>query len=159
MPILCYNGSLVTWTVISLTTAKFKPLIFYMSGFALSYTANMFGLIIVYDFCLSSAQPKKSKLKLSYDQQSVNQSVLVSSTMSGPHDQIFTTVRQLSVRWCGAPSLTREGVYRLKLLLALTSAFWGPKPIGLMTIFYCFSFGTPSTWRARYPCLCPPGTW
>jgi hypothetical protein len=24
----CYNGSLVTWTVISLTTAKFKPLIF-----------------------------------------------------------------------------------------------------------------------------------
>jgi hypothetical protein len=31
MPILfslCYNGSLVTWTVISLTAAKFKPLIF-----------------------------------------------------------------------------------------------------------------------------------
>jgi hypothetical protein len=26
--ILCYNGSLVTWTVVSLTTAKFKPLIF-----------------------------------------------------------------------------------------------------------------------------------
>jgi hypothetical protein len=31
MPILrllCYNGSLVTWTVVGLTTAKFKPLIF-----------------------------------------------------------------------------------------------------------------------------------
>jgi hypothetical protein len=26
--LLCYNGSLVTWTVVSLTTAKFKPLIF-----------------------------------------------------------------------------------------------------------------------------------
>jgi hypothetical protein len=25
--ILCYNGSLVTWTVVSLTTAKFNPLI------------------------------------------------------------------------------------------------------------------------------------
>jgi hypothetical protein len=34
--ILCYNGSFVTWTVVSLTTAKFKPLIFSMSGFALS---------------------------------------------------------------------------------------------------------------------------
>jgi hypothetical protein len=29
--ILCYNGSLVTWTVISLTTAKFRPLIFSVS--------------------------------------------------------------------------------------------------------------------------------
>jgi hypothetical protein len=28
--ILCCNGSLVTWTVVSLTTAKFKPLIFYL---------------------------------------------------------------------------------------------------------------------------------
>jgi hypothetical protein len=34
--ILCYNGSLVTWTVVSLTTAKFKPLIFSMPGFVLS---------------------------------------------------------------------------------------------------------------------------
>jgi hypothetical protein len=28
--ILCYNGSLVAWTVIRLTTAKFKPRIFYV---------------------------------------------------------------------------------------------------------------------------------
>jgi hypothetical protein len=27
--ILCYNGSLVTWTVLSFTTFKFKPLVFY----------------------------------------------------------------------------------------------------------------------------------
>jgi hypothetical protein len=26
--ILCYNGSLVTWTVVSLATAKFKSIIF-----------------------------------------------------------------------------------------------------------------------------------
>jgi hypothetical protein len=32
--ILCYNGNLVTWTVVSLITAKFKPLFF----FALSLT-------------------------------------------------------------------------------------------------------------------------
>jgi hypothetical protein len=35
---LCYNGSLVTWTVVRLTTPKFKPLIFSTSGFALSCT-------------------------------------------------------------------------------------------------------------------------
>jgi hypothetical protein len=29
--ILCYNGSLVTWTVVGLTTAKFKPLLLYDS--------------------------------------------------------------------------------------------------------------------------------
>jgi hypothetical protein len=54
--ILCYNGSLVTWTIVSLTTAKFKPLTFSMSGFTFSYTANMFILTILYDFCLLPAQ-------------------------------------------------------------------------------------------------------
>jgi hypothetical protein len=49
--IFCYNGSLITWTVVSLIIAKFKPLIISVSGFALSYTANMFILIILYDFC------------------------------------------------------------------------------------------------------------
>jgi hypothetical protein len=59
LPIICilyYNCSLVTWMVISLTTAMFKPLIFSMSGFALSYTMNMFILMILYDFSLLSAQ-------------------------------------------------------------------------------------------------------
>jgi hypothetical protein len=32
--ILCYNGSLATLTVVSLTATKFKPLTFSMSGFA-----------------------------------------------------------------------------------------------------------------------------
>jgi hypothetical protein len=49
--ILSYNGSLV-----SLTAAKFNPLIFSLSGFAFSYDANMFILMILYDFCLLPAQ-------------------------------------------------------------------------------------------------------
>jgi hypothetical protein len=43
-------------TVVGLTTIKFKHLISSMSGFALSYTANMFSLMILYDFCLLPAQ-------------------------------------------------------------------------------------------------------
>jgi hypothetical protein len=35
-------------------------------------------------------------------------------------DQIFITVRQLQVCWCGAPSLMRARVCRLQLLLATT---------------------------------------
>jgi hypothetical protein len=36
--ILCYNGTLVTWTVVSFTTAKCKPVIFSVPGFTLSCT-------------------------------------------------------------------------------------------------------------------------
>jgi hypothetical protein len=41
---------------------------------------------------------------------------------SGAYDQIFITVRQLRVCWCGALSLTRGRVCRLQLLLTLASA-------------------------------------
>jgi hypothetical protein len=41
---------------------------------------------------------------------------------SGAYDQIFITVRQLWVCWCGALCLTRGRVCRLQLLLALASA-------------------------------------
>jgi hypothetical protein len=40
---------------------------------------------------------------------------------SGVQDQIFITVRQLRVCWCGAPSVTRGRVCLLQLLLALAS--------------------------------------
>jgi hypothetical protein len=40
----------------------------------------------------------------------------------GAYNQIFITVRQLLVCWCGALSLTRGRVCRLQLLLALASA-------------------------------------
>jgi hypothetical protein len=53
--ILCYNSSLVTWRDVSLAAAIFKPLIFSIYGFALSYAANMFIFIALYDLCLLSA--------------------------------------------------------------------------------------------------------
>jgi hypothetical protein len=53
MPVIrIHNGSLATWTVVSFKAAKFKPL----SGFDLSYAANMFILMISYDFYLLPAQ-------------------------------------------------------------------------------------------------------
>jgi hypothetical protein len=50
--ILCYNGSLVTRMAVSLTTAKFKPLIFSMSRFTLSYTMNMTSGCLLCNFVL-----------------------------------------------------------------------------------------------------------
>jgi hypothetical protein len=41
---------------------------------------------------------------------------------SGAYDQMFITVRQLRVCWCGTLSLTRGQVCRLQLLLALARA-------------------------------------
>jgi hypothetical protein len=41
---------------------------------------------------------------------------------SGAQDNIFITVRQLRVCWCGALSLTRGRVCHLQLLLVLASA-------------------------------------
>jgi hypothetical protein len=49
------------------------------------------------------------------NRRSVGQSVL-------HYDQIFISVRQLRVCWCGAFSLTRERVCRLQLLLDLANA-------------------------------------
>jgi hypothetical protein len=37
----CYNDSLDTSTVVQMTTAKFKPFIFSVLGFALSKAANI----------------------------------------------------------------------------------------------------------------------
>jgi hypothetical protein len=51
----CYNGSLSTWTVVCLTAAKFKPLIFPVSGFTLFNVANICIFMISYDFCLLPA--------------------------------------------------------------------------------------------------------
>jgi hypothetical protein len=36
-----YNGSLVTWTVVCLTAAKFKPFVFPVSGYALPSVPNI----------------------------------------------------------------------------------------------------------------------
>jgi hypothetical protein len=42
---------------------------------------------------------------------------------SGAKDQIFITVRQLQVCWCGAPCRTRGRVCNLQLLLVVASTF------------------------------------
>jgi hypothetical protein len=73
---------------------------------------------------------------------------------SGAYDQIFITVRQLWVCWCGALSLTRGRVCRLQLLLASPAqSFSSPSPLGLAAIFYCLRFETslfspPTTLKA-----------
>jgi hypothetical protein len=45
-----------TWTVVHVTAAKFKPLIFSVGGFASSSVAYIFIIMIMNDFCLSSTQ-------------------------------------------------------------------------------------------------------
>jgi hypothetical protein len=42
--------------VVHLTAAKFKPLIFSVSGFAFSDVANIFSYMILYDLCLLAAR-------------------------------------------------------------------------------------------------------
>jgi hypothetical protein len=54
--ILCYNGTLVTSTVVSLTIVKLKRLVYVMSRFTVSRAANIFILSFVCDFCLLPAQ-------------------------------------------------------------------------------------------------------
>jgi hypothetical protein len=43
------------WTIVNMTAAKFKSLVFPVSGFALSIIANIFMFMILYDFCLLPA--------------------------------------------------------------------------------------------------------
>jgi hypothetical protein len=68
----------------------------------------------------------KSKSKTLYDRQSVGRSVLVSGTHLGPATNVSFSLRfffrQLRVWYFVAPSLTRERVCNLLLLLVLTSA-------------------------------------
>jgi hypothetical protein len=65
------------------------------------------------------------KSKLCYDRRSVGV-----KHPSKAYDQIFITVRQLQVCWCGALSLTRVRVCRLLLLLILARAvILGSEPL------------------------------
>jgi hypothetical protein len=50
-----YHGSSDTWTVVHMTAAKFKSLIFSVSGFALSNIENIFIIMTLDDVCLLPA--------------------------------------------------------------------------------------------------------
>jgi hypothetical protein len=106
---LHYNDSLVTWTLIYMTAAKFKLLIFFVSGFALFNVANIFIFMILDDFCFSCTDTKvKVKSKSHCDWRSVSQYILVSSPIWDFWPEIFFT-KLLSCLF-GAPSLTRGRV-------------------------------------------------
>jgi hypothetical protein len=55
----------------------------------------------------------------------------------------------------GALSVERTGLSFTIAADPRPQSFSGPSPSGLMTIFYCLRFETPTT---RYPYLYPPGT-
>jgi hypothetical protein len=87
---------------------------------------------------------------------------------SGTYDQIWITVWQLRVCWCGALSLTRGRVCRLYMLLVLASGvFLGSESLGtrdhiLLSQFWDFPFRhllrlAGSRWRysTRPPHVCP----
>jgi hypothetical protein len=54
---------------------------------------------------------------------------------SGVYNQIFITVRQLQVCWCGAVSDKRMGLWTSPV-----QSFSGLSPVRLVTIFYCLRF-------------------
>jgi hypothetical protein len=69
----------------------------------------------------------------------------------GAYDQIFITVRQLRVCWCGVLSLMRGRVVYNCCWPSPAQSFSGLSPVGLATIFYCLRFETsfPSPRRLR----------
>jgi hypothetical protein len=75
----------------------------------------------------------------------------------GGQDQIFITLRQLRVCWCGALSPTRERVCRLQLLLVLASAvILGSESHGTRDHTSLSQIRESPTWRARSPYLYLP---
>jgi hypothetical protein len=177
--ILCCNDCLVIWTGVSLTTSKFKPLIFSMSGFTLSYTTNMFILMIPYDFCLFPAQfcyiiiymwkvkscvhitdrsaPwKVSKVKVKVMLRPTVQSASLSwnkAPIWGLRPDLIT-VRQLQACWCEALSLTRGRVCRLPDSVSSSST----SLVSMYNFVPKYSYNhfartmhRKHTWRDRYP--------
>jgi hypothetical protein len=132
MPILrifCYNGSLITWTVVILTTSY----IFKVWSQSQSY------------FTTGGLQPISSSWRQApWDSRPVilfsNWALTVIVLMKHPLWQENGSVVYI---FCWSSP---------------AQSFSGPSPAGLMTIFYCLMFETPRTWRARSPHLYSPGT-
>jgi hypothetical protein len=87
------------------------------------------------------------KLKLNYDQQSVGQSVMVSSYHMEHITRFFFSVWQLRIPCCGLLTLTRGWVCNLlvQLLLRLARAVTlGSKSRRTQTLFYCLVWDSPN---------------
>jgi hypothetical protein len=118
-------------------------------------------------FCLdddSLLNSQESESELLYDWRfPANQFVLAPSPLRLTARILFS-----QFNCCGhsphmTSSLTRRWVCHLHLLLALASAFSGPSPVGLVTIFYCLSFETsllspPTTRRVTLEVFDPATT-
>jgi hypothetical protein len=102
----------------------------------------------------------KSKSKLSYDRQSVGQSVLEWGHHQGPWPIFLSPwhfFRQLRVCYFVAPSLTRRRVCNLLLLQSPAVQFRsGLRSTGLKTIFYCPNFLDSSNLEGQVPVFTSP---
>jgi hypothetical protein len=136
MPILlslCYNSSLVTWMVVSLTVTKLKPLIFSVSG-ATTKVKSLLWPTISRPICHGVRHP------------------------FGAQEHIFINERQLWICWWGTLYDERMGLPLYSCCWSLPAqSFLGPSCAGLQTICYCLKFETPPFWRAISPYLYPAG--
>jgi hypothetical protein len=108
-------------------------------------------------------RPQSSTFKVQSYLTIDSQSVLVSGHNQGPWPIFFLLeifLRQLRISYLMAPSLTRERVCNLLLLLDLSSAVpLASESRGTKDHILLFQpLRLPSTWRARSPYLYPPGT-
>jgi hypothetical protein len=123
---LSYSGNLVVSRGIS--NLLLDHLRVSMSGFTLSYTANMFILMIPYDLCLFQSQ---SRSHIATDGQWISKSWC--RAPSEAHDQIFITFWQLRFCFSGAPFLQRGRVcllYTCMLLVLASVVFLGSESLG-----------------------------
>jgi hypothetical protein len=107
--ILCFNGSLVTRTVVSSTAAKFEPHIFRRSDFVSSYAVRRF----------ASQVKDKITLRLAVYRQSIRLGAEPLET----HGQIFFSELNNLGHSSYITSQTRRWFCRFQLLLALASIF------------------------------------
>jgi hypothetical protein len=77
---------------------------------------------------------------------------------STAQDQIFTTVRQLRVRWCGATCMTRGQVCRLQLLLLVlaNAVILGSESCGTHHRFLLSQIRHPSNLEGQIPVFTSP---
>jgi hypothetical protein len=141
----CLSNSKVQldiWTVVGLTVAKFKPLIYLVHGFLLSncpYTQS------------------QSQNYVTTDGQSAN--LFRCQAHLGPKNWFLLISDSCRCADMGC-SLWREGgsvIYNCCLPWPAKS-FLRPSPAGPMTIFYSLKFDTIPTWRPRSSYLYSPGT-